>query len=272
MSCIGLIDESGVNIEWEDVAKGKGDFSDPFPILMSLCSNREPYCDFSVTELINDPYRVQMDRRFDYFESPDDMQDRILGSAIHCLIEKAVDPDDCLIEHRMVAKIKIGKKLWKIGGTCDLIMGTEMWDYKTITMGKLRMMKKKKEISDAYQQQLNAYRWLYEQDSGELVDTLCIRVIVRDWRFYEFRKARFDAKQYPRGGILDIDVWPLTKTKKWLVDRLKRHVAAERFSDDNLFKAGECDTWGGTRCNSYCPVNDICHFRMNDKKVAPHKP
>src|SRR5512137_1747044 len=118
MPLIGLIDRKGREIPWQEVAKGKGSFEDPVPVLMALHQDREKYCDFSITELVNDPYIVQLVRRYDYFESCDDLADRILGMAIHALMEKHK-----ITEGAQERKLTVKIDNVTIGGTPDLIIG-----------------------------------------------------------------------------------------------------------------------------------------------------
>lgn len=264
MPLVGLIDRLGDSVPWADVAKGKGDFEDPVPVLMALCQDREKYCDFSVTELKNDPYYVQMTRRYDYFEPMDKLSDRLFGTAFHALLEKG----GVIAGHDKESGLELTVKGKKIGGTPDLIVHNplSLWDYKTVTMGKLSMMSSgKTNAADEYGEQLNGYRYMYWKKKGKEIKTLMIRFIIRDWRFYEFRKKNFDYKLYPRNLIMPIKTRPMVKIAAWFDDRVARHVVAERVSDERLHSVGECDTWNGLRCEHFCPVNDVCHFRMKKR-------
>ena len=271
MPLIGLIDRKNRSWTWDQIRAGKGDFEDPAPMLLSLYYERDPYCDFSITELLNDPYFVQMRKRCEYYERPDDIGDRLLGIALHALMEKRADSikstnklTRVLSETQLAITLKVGGRPYSIGGTCDLNVGDQsIWDYKTITIGKMARMAKgqaKDQIED-YKWQLNGYRWLkYEVDKVE-IKKLTIRALTKDWRFYEFRKAGYDIERYPRGVQIPIPVVPLTEVKAHFSRLLARHVAAERVSDEQLHRVGECDTWGGIRCSWYCPLKSVCHFR-----------
>lgn len=279
MPLVGLKDDKGKNWTWKQVAAGKGEFSDPLPILMSLYHDRKSYCDYSVTELKDDPYHLQMIRRFDYFESVDELADRMMGTAFHALMEKKNDLIDghahMIREKTMSIKLK-GKV---IGGTPDLTMldkndpthGT-MWDYKTVTTGKLAMISKGKgDALDDWKYQLNCYRLMLKQVHGVTVDKLYVRAIVRDWRFYEYRNKNCDMLAYPKGCIVPIPVMKYEAVEKYMAERLARHVIAERLSDEDLHTVGECDVWGGIRCEHYCPVSSICRFRLQDKRKPAQK-
>lgn len=275
MPLLGLTDRQGRNITWAMIAKGMGDFEDPLPLLMALYSERDSYCDFSVTELNNDPYQVQMKRRYGYFEAPDDIGDRLLGIALHALMEKKADQIikagvvKMLSETRFCVQVKVGGKVYRIGGTCDLDLGHTIWDYKTLTISKLRYLHQGKAQSslDAWEYQLNAYAWMKFKLSGVKTSALNIRCIVKDWRFSEFRQAEFSVEEYPRGLIVPIDVWPFKRTEKEILKRLLLHAKAERMSDARLHSVGECDTWTNQiRCDWYCPLKSRCHFRNKSKQ------
>lgn len=275
MPLAGLIDERGKEITWAKIKKGMGKFVDPLPVLLALYQDRESYCDFSITELINDPYQLQMTRRYDYFESVDQLADRMFGSAFHCALEQGGALKGMETECRMSVKIKG----IVIGGTCDLILHDEegITDYKTVTMSKLRMIQKgKADALDSYTKQLNGYRFMHWKKTGDDYDTLKARLFVRDWRFYEFRRAGQDYMMYPRGLNLEVPTMPMKKIAEWMEDRTAQHVVAERVEDEELHTVGECaSTWGGLRCTNYCPVSDICHFRLmnpvEEKTTTPLK-
>lgn len=274
MPLIGLIDQKGRELTWEQVSAGKGDFDDPVPVLMALYPPRSKYCDFSVTELLNDPYQVQLQRRYDYFERPEDMQDRLIGSSLHALFESKSNMDLGRVEESMVVMVKLGGQVYKIGGTPDyvhMILNHTLWDYKTITMSSLaRMAKQGSDTLEKYKDQTGMYRWILWKVAKIQITTVCIRFVVKDWRFYEFRRHDFSLPDYPRGALFRItgdELVPLDKIEKLLLTRLRQHVAAERMSDEDLHEAGECDTWHEfIRCNHYCALKSVCHFRMQDKQ------
>jgi hypothetical protein len=167
----------------------------------------------------------------------------------------------------MIVEVTIGKVKTTIGGTADLIIPPELWDYKTVTMGKLRMMAKGTiDAIEDYEKQLNSYRWMLHILDGTEIERLVVRAIVRDWRFYEFRRANYKKNQYPRGAIIEVPMWTLEQTGKWLKQRVKAHTAAAKLPDDRLTEAGECDTWRGLRCEHYCALSDICEFYRNRNK------
>ena len=280
MPLLGLKDRKGKCIKWEDIAKGKGDFEDPPSILLALFSPRTKYCDFSVTELLNDPYQEQMKRRFGFFESVDDMGDRMLGSSFHALMEQKAEHIkgmQTMSEERMTVEFPVSlpkekkPRVIKIGGTTDLILNNDtMWDYKTVTVGKLALMSKGKAYDGLihWQHQLNIYRWLMWKTKGITLKKLYIRAIVKDWRFYEFRKHGFDYKEYPRGLVIPITVMPFDDIEHELTIRVRQHVIASRVPDDSLHEVGECDTWSNhTRCEHYCPLKRVCYFRNDNQEL-----
>lgn len=266
MPLVGLIDDSNEFIDWNDVEKGKGDFSDPVPMLLAMKPRDRSQFDFSVTEIMGDPYQVQMTERYDYYESPSDLMDRLLGSAWHALMESSGVLDGSLREERQFITVKIGNKNYTLGGMPDLVEKNILWDYKTVTVGKLKMIQQgRADAVSTYTKQLNIYRYLLNKNGTKGIKKLRIRAVVRDWRFYEFRNKGFNVLQYPRGVIIPIEKMAFADVGEYIRERMTLHVEAGRLSDEELHKAGECDTWRGLRCEHYCAVSDICHFRRNDK-------
>jgi len=296
MPLVGLKDRTGTGWTWDEIKVGNGDFEDPPVILLSFFRDRTPYCDFSVTELINDPYSLQMTRRLPYFESTDDIMDRLIGISLHRLIEQCgKDHADSSAQQETEYKLNIisGEKTYVVGGRSDLTMvvaGT-MWDWKSYSTFKVRMAVKGEiaDIFDDVTKQLNMYRYLrYVCGHGKLVENLRVRIICKDWRFYEFRQAGYDIQKYPRGAIVPIEVWPMSRTKTFITNRVKVHAEAleisrrtESMSDlPEALKAGgvaRCDTWhsekyGHLRCEWYCPVKDRCPFWLAACNEAKHEP
>jgi hypothetical protein len=272
MPLIGLIDEDGRCIEWADIIKGKGNFEDPVPVLTTLYSDRVPYCDFSITELMDDPYHLQMKRRFDFFEHTDRTHDAMLGTAVHASLERARAPEgyarEVRVQREVAVEMKVSGAVRNIGGTADVVCPPELWDYKTTTMAQLQMFMRGqlKDKQESHTRQGNGYRWLLAQHGVTGIKRMYIRFIVRDWRAYEARKKKNPQVDYPRGARWKIPLLKLEDTETWLKYRLKLHVRAERLSDKDLYKAGECDTWNNyIRCNEYCTLSTVCHFHRRRK-------
>lgn len=259
MPLVGLVDDSGKCVGWDDIMAGKGDFSDPHPLLLAIMPDRVKTCDFSVTELLDDPFFVQMKSRYEYYQSVDKMMDLLLGTAWHSLMEKHGVHAKGTCEKTFKKEVTIDGRKWVVTGTCDYIEDGNhvMWDYKTITMSKLKMIVKPgSDALGGYDDQLNFYYYL----SGYDVELLRVRLVVRDWRFYEFRKEGYNFDKYPRGGVVELVPSSIESIEKHFMERLKMHAYASGLTDDELHKAGKCDTWGGLRCEHYCPVNDVCPF------------
>lgn len=273
---IGLVDDQGQPRTWNEIRNGEGSFTDPIPVLLALYPDRDRYCDWSITELLDDPYHAQMLRRYDFFEKPDEIAERLLGSAVHCLLEHSLSDNRSVREERLVREVRYGEQVLRIGGTRDMHTGDDYWDYKTVTMAKLVMIRSgRTNFPDRAQKQLNGYLWLEGIDPTPQTK-LYVRLIVRDWRFYEFRKANFDPARYPKGCVLELKTWPQRKTAQIFLSYIKLHQAASQLTDEQLHLAGECDTWNGTRCQHYCPFLNICHFRLSsplpDSRLDAKKP
>ena len=260
MPLIGLIDERGKFLEWDEIKKGKGTFSDPVPVLLTLYFDRKPYCDFSTTELFRDPYQLQLRQRYDYFETPDATYDAVLGTMAHAMLERVAFFYKSFKEKTMT--IKIGK--WSVGGKPDLWENKTIWDYKTCTVGKAYMIMKKRLSMNEYKMQLNTYR-LIMLEHGYQVKNLKLKFIVKDWRRKEFVSRGCDFKKYPKGFIVKVPIIPVSKMEAILRKRVKLHARARALSDEKLHTIGECDTWTDQlRCKEYCSLSDVCWFRRND--------
>ena len=257
---VGLIDDNNNSILWDDIKKGLGSFSDPLPVLLSLYPDRDKYCDFSITELLDCPLHRQLIERIDYFESPDNMMDRILGTAIHAVFE-ATSNKFKLGQSENKVSYKVGDSI--VGGTIDLINDSTMWDYKTLTMGKLKMLSKGKADKSKYEQQLNLYKLMYTKlNPDHPITDLKISFVVRDWRSYEARRTGFNKRLYPRKIVLPIEIWSEKTAIDYLESRVKLHKHARSLHIDDLSSLGICDTWGGIRCREYCPVSHECDFNL----------
>jgi len=274
MPLIGLIDENGIPFEWSDVEAGKGSFNDPGPVLMIMHKDRESYCDFSVTELLDDPYHVQMKRRFDYFERPEKFYDLIQGTMIHVFLEHSLGFEGSIKEKKMTKLMKaFDRKKHKVGGTLDLLENGTLWDYKSISMSKVKMMISGK-IPDGvtkYYDQANCYYNL-GLETGLIIRRIKIRFFVKDWRRYEFLKHGQDYKAYPKGFTVDVPIYDTLRTNSLMSKALNRHVKASKLSDNQLQEIGECDTWNNNlRCQEYCSFGDVCWFRRQEKAVKGKK-
>jgi len=193
------------------------------PEVLDRAAKHDPYskgdADFSVTELISSPRIAILNREHDH-EIEVDITDRIwslLGTAVHKIIEEA-SSEDGISEERLYHSIN---GVVVSGGV----------DYQNIDGNFIDIIDFKVTSTYAYmsekiewEQQLNVYALLSEENKGKKVKSLQICAILRDWKAYE---ARLD-KNYPQVPIvmLDIPIWRKAKRDKYLLDRVRAHMDA----------------------------------------------
>lgn len=264
MPLIGLIDEQGRSLTWDEISNGEGIFSDPIPVLLSF-KERTPYCDYSATELLNDPLPLWMSRNIDYYESVGDLFDRNLGIAIHGYIEGVETGPNVRKEERMVVDFE-GTK---IGGTFDLLIDDLLHDYKSITHAKLSYIRKGIADMDHWKHQMSIYRLLLKMsESTEIKDFAKICMIVRDFRSYEYRKAEYNDCTYPRRVNHTLPLLSYTETEELIQHRIAVH---EDFAKDPTPSSKDCDNWHGIRCREYCAFTDICEIRKCGRHEVQEK-
>jgi hypothetical protein len=113
---------------------------------------------------------------------------------------------------------------WRISGAIDLqiITGLDtvsIRDYKTTSAWAV--MNEKYE----WEQQLNIYAWLVETVKLQIVDSVGIVAIIRDW-------SRRDAARnpdYPQSPVKEIPItlWPYQKREDFISERISKHSECE---------------------------------------------
>jgi hypothetical protein len=175
----------------------------------------------SATQLLNSPKIVALTKKFEEELEQDvsDMVWSIFGTAIHGVLEHGKD-DNHIVEERLHTTFDG----WRISGAIDLqiITGQDkvsIRDYKTTSAWAV--MNEKYE----WEQQLNIYAWLVETVKLQIVDSVGIVAIIRDW-------SRRDAARnpdYPQSPVKEIPItlWPYQQREDFISERISKHSECE---------------------------------------------
>ena len=209
--------------------------------LMALAS-RDYYskgkATYSVTEIISPP-RVQRLRE-QYNESLEqdvsDMLWSMMGSALHVVAERSQVADH-ISEERLFLDVD-GVRL---SGAIDLqrVDGdmVDIVDYKFTSAWSLRADK------DDWHQQQNCYAYLVHKVKGQTVRSIKICALIRDWS----RREAAVKPDYPQAPIqmVDIPIWDLEVTEKFIRERIEAHRLAKVAHDwgDELPLCTDADRW-----------------------------
>ena len=256
--------------------------------------------DISVTRLIDAPQiRVLRERHWDELE--EDAADRVwslLGQVAHGILERAETA--AMTERRLFAKVGG----WRVSGQFDRLAvlpdGT-LQDYKVTSAWAVV-----NGLKPDWLHQLNCLRWLAERN-GLAVRRLQVVAILRDWS----RGKALGDPGYPQRQVqvLDVPVWPLEESGKYIRERVRLHRAAsggrvpectaeERWERPTTYAvmrrgrksalrvfdslesarelaAGESDRrvevrpGRAIRCEEYCPVAKFCPQRRAELGQPP---
>lgn len=252
-------------------------------------STHGKHSDISVTQLIDSPYKVGLNRKHKG-ELVEDASDRIwamMGTAVHNLLE-ASEPK-AKVEERLYHQF--GDKV--ISGQFDRmsLSGKTLQDYKFCSVWEYIYGLKPERV-----QQLNVLRYLANKN-GYNVDHLEVVMIFRDW---QKSKTKHDAN-YPQTQVarVKVETWDDADTEAFIADRLYRHFGKdaepcspeERWATPDtwaVFKGknkramrvldseGEAELYAhdkglldyrvehrkgeDKRCNDYCEVREYCKY------------
>ena len=217
-------------------------FGLPQPFLTAI--ERDSYsrgeANISVTQLIASP-RINALRQKHYADMTIDVSDRfwaLMGQAIHAILESGGD-DRHLTEERLFADAEG----WIVSGAIDLQRtgekpnGIRLNDYKFTTVSTLGYPKPE------WEQQLNCYAWLVRSNKPYDIEELAVYAILRDWKQGESKRI----PGYPTAPIqkVSLPIWPETRTKKFVNDRVRLHQDAIRALrwDENCASCTDDDRW-----------------------------
>jgi len=166
----------------------------------------------SVTSLIKPPqmYALEIAHRDDIVVDVSDLIWRLLGSAVHEVLERA-QIDNALQEEELSMEV-LG---WKVVGHPDLWTPPGILDDYKVTSVYAFLNGVKVE----WEQQLNCYDPLYRAHGFETEEARIV-AILRDWT-----KSRVNGDGYPPAASLTMPVllWPHDVQQEFIVDRVRLH-------------------------------------------------
>ena len=218
-------------------------------------------CDFSATQLIDEPRIVQLNKRHSnqIVEDPYENPWKFVSTIFHSLMEGS-SPDDEIAEERLFGDID-GVR---ISGAMDVQVGPKdgitIGDYKMTTVFGIKDTKK-------FEQQLNIYAWLIEKSTARKVKDLKIYAFLRDWKISMSERIR-DSPATP-GITLPLDLWTFEEREHFIRDRISIHRACQELTDDELPPCSHEGRWPGGSLFTVSSIDteDIKFFdRKSDAK------
>lgn len=199
-----------------------------------------PLGDYSVTQLIDTPRRVQLLRRHGskVKATPESQIASFVGTGVHkyweeCLRAYSLIDNKYEVERRIT--VSILDRI--ISGTFDILMGHEtIYDVKTCKVWKVIFDPNHEE----WTKQLNLY-----------IHMLCMRgikvkkaYIIAQFLDWIGANAVRD-KQYPQDAAVqfEIPIWEPAKAEALLMERISLHKAAENVPDDQLMECSRKERW-----------------------------
>lgn len=185
----------------------------PAPLVNAI--RNDPYSkgksDISVTQLIQPPQIRALSRGIEIEEDAADCIWRLLGSAVHTILERAY-PETAIVEKRLFSTVRG----WVVSGQFDVYENGTLTDYKITSVyardGKIEWVN-----------QLNLLRALCARNDMP-VDRLQIVAIFRDWRPKEALSGDYPQSQV---AVIPVDLWPLEKAEAYLDERVRLHQSEE---------------------------------------------
>ena len=253
------------------------------PALLEMMKVREPNRKPSVTELLNGTCQAYLERTRDFYIDPQQQAFSLLGTLHHQRLEDNASGD-------MMPELEL--ELWDITGIVDLYDSKtkNLVDYKSTgsykaskVLGidfyladdpsgevykragkwgkkgepkKVRRYWKNPEKADLgdWTWQINMYR-LMLQSQGKKVHNMYVQMIVRDGGVAASRDRGIDRNIY----LIEVPFIhddhlkeKFTKKRDLLLEALESREIPDKCSDS--------ETWGGRKCESFCPVREHCPY------------
>jgi hypothetical protein len=215
-------------------------FDLPAPIVAAIIDDdySRGESEYSVTQLIDVPYRVAQVRRPAMADVEQDVSDRLYaleGKMLHHLLEHGVPKMDGPAAE-LVARLSPGMehtqaedRLFaldmgvKWSGQYDLYYqrNGDWWleDHKRVSVNEFKV----KRQEHHWEHQLNLLALLVRRHGGK-VDRIAINCYYRDW---SKAKAYYDRSgEYPPAQVqrLNLDLWPQEKQQEYLESRIRMHI------------------------------------------------
>jgi hypothetical protein len=193
----------------------------------------------SATQFNREPYQIRLEKENGTIgESPEDLVQRVVGTAVHEYIEKYGKGIYTIKEMYMEKEFDIDiDNIYTITGTADIVeynTETNKWVVKDIkTMGAFSLDKFNKGERDAQIRQLSIYRWMLK-DKLPMAD------------YGEIIAIGLGDRVKKRLSYTQIELLSDNEVERMMLDFIEK-----------IDTATECkDTWSGRLCANYCNV--IC--------------
>ena len=180
----------------------------------------------SATSLISPARQVAL-KRLHYDELSVDVSDLIAsryGTAIHAAFEN-IKLTDCIQEQRLKAEFDN----FTLSGKFDILRREGIF-YRLIDIKSTSVWKLIMGDYDQYIKQLSIYRYLCVENGYDTMQEAYIYFFFTDW---QKRKAKEDP-EYPqlRFHKLELKLWTIEETKKFIIDRYNKITIAEQLIKD----------------------------------------
>lgn len=272
----------------EDAAAGSLDPWFPRAFILEIIDSTRDYDGTipHVTGLLNGPRKEWLEGKIPYAIDPDGQTWSVVGSAGHFLLEKYAGSTEVeLANDYMQGRLDnlvsegdaVGIEDYKVWGSFKIAktLGTR-WESQPIIgedgvperygkraqkAGQVKtrrvMVRGEPDLFDL-RAQLNGYRVLWEEQSGQTVDWLRVFLIARESGTAIARQYQLDRGCYR----VDIDVVRTGDVEDWF--RARSDELRTAWEKDEIPRpCDEREAWGGRRCRGYCPVADACREAGN---------
>ena len=187
---------------------------------------------YSVSEIIN-PIKLTLLRRRHRDEITEDVSElvyRTWGNLMHEWLQ-SFSEGEAFKEERL--SVKIGD--YVLSGKFDLYFDRTLWDYKMTSVWtyiyKSRMLD--------WEKSLNLYRYL-ANDANIPVDYLKIILMFRDWN----KRKSLETTDYPNQiEVVDIPLWSIEDTQKWIDVRFTTMSSFETVADNEIPECSPEERW-----------------------------
>ena len=219
--------------------------------------------DFSVTELLQPPQKVQLERRHDASLS-EDAADRIwslMGQVAHGILERAGDELNALTERRLFADVGVGRGSVRVSGAFDRTLllndqgAARLQDYKVTTAYAIAI---EGGVKPEWEQQINIYAALLRHH-GYTVDSAEIVAILRDWSKMEAKRR---PSEYPQQQVmvLPVRLWAPEEAEQFLTSRAIQHAKAADLGHLDLPPCTDEERWA--------KPGQVAVYKQGNKRAA----
>lgn len=206
----------------------------PEPLVKAVTWDLKPRTGFSVTDIISPPRITQLTRRH-WDEITMDASERIwvlIGQAVHYILSIYYAEGGA---QEQTLEVEVGGI--KLHGRPDLWIARILDDYKITSAWSVVYEPQGRED---WHKQLNIYNWMNWKATGRESDLLRNILILRDWQ-----NSKADDTTYPSIPVAVIEAprWAYEETERYVEERVKLHLEAEKMADDELPYCTNAEMW-----------------------------